>query len=99
MKRLDKLRDKMAREQGDRHATPIIRSMYPLTSRGEMASQFAQLYSLGFDAAVSELMKVIKVQREALQIIGDELAYEGDYMENIARNALAEVDKLLEGEG
>ncbi len=44
-------RDELAEEQGIRHAHPEIKSMYPQESRGVMRSQFARLYSLGFDAA------------------------------------------------
>ena len=54
---LNKIRDEEANKQGSQHAHPILRSMYPLTSRGEMASQFAQLFTLGFNYAVEVLKK------------------------------------------
>lgn len=46
----EKARDKMAIQQGDNHANPIIRSMYPSKSRGEMAREFAQLFAVGWNA-------------------------------------------------
>ena len=44
-----------AEEMGRRHANPEIRSMYPSTSRGDMAKQFAQLFALGWDARAAEV--------------------------------------------
>lgn len=47
-------RDEMAKEWGDRHAIPIIRSLYPSKSRGEMAREFSQLFTLGWDACAKD---------------------------------------------
>lgn len=55
---LNKIRDELAREQGRRHAHPEIRSMYPMESRGVMAHQFAQLFSLGWDACAAEYERI-----------------------------------------
>jgi hypothetical protein len=54
------LRDELAKEQGDNHACPVIRSMYPSKSRGEMSREFAQLYSLGFDACYEIMLKEVE---------------------------------------
>jgi hypothetical protein len=48
---LKSARDQAAKEMGNRHAMPVIRSMYPSTSRSQMSGQFAQLYTLGFNHA------------------------------------------------
>lgn len=48
-------RDQEALEQGNRHAHPEIRSMYPSKSRGEMAREFAQLFTVGWNSAIAFL--------------------------------------------
>lgn len=75
---LTRMRDELAKQQGINHANPIIRSMYPSTSRTDMATQFAQLHSLGFTAAHDLLMPVIaKLLKcnleEAEELVADEL--------------------------
>lgn len=54
------LRDEAARQQGDNHACPIVRSMYPSKSRGEMAREFAQLFSLGHDFAFDRAQVLVE---------------------------------------
>jgi hypothetical protein len=54
------IRDELAEQQGDNHANPIIRSMYPLKSRSEMSREFAQLYSIGFNACHEIMLKKVE---------------------------------------
>lgn len=55
------LKDRLAEEIGNRLANPIIRSMYPSKSRGQMAREFAQAFALGYDSRDGE----VKILREA----------------------------------
>jgi hypothetical protein len=61
---MNDVRDTLAIEMGNRHANPVIRSMYPSKPRGEMAKEFAQLFTLGWDAgyqaAIDELERKYK---------------------------------------
>lgn len=57
---LKKERNKNAEFQGNGHAIPVVRSMYPSKSRGEMAREFAQLYSLGHEAASARLLGLLE---------------------------------------
>lgn len=66
-KRLQEKRDELAKTMGNRHANPVIRSMYPSKSRGQMAGEFSQLYSLGFSEACALLIPEIEKLREALR--------------------------------
>lgn len=66
-KLLQEKRDELAKTMGNRHANPVIRSMYPSKSRGQMAGEFSQLYSLGFSDACDLLIPEIEKLREALK--------------------------------
>lgn len=66
--KLDLERDLKAEEQGNNHANPIIRSMYPSTSRSQMAAQFAQLYSLGWNQAVETVLRLLSESSEGFSL-------------------------------
>jgi hypothetical protein len=68
-----KIRDDQAKQQGRNHAVPVLRSMYPSTSRGEMAKQFEQLFSLGFDAGHATAMEENKQLEEVFRQQCEEL--------------------------
>jgi len=61
------VRTERALEMGNRHASPIIRSMYPSKSRGDMAREFAQLYSLGFQDALRHSPTVLALVEALLK--------------------------------
>lgn len=54
-------RDRLAKVMGDNHAQPIIRSMYPARSRGEMSREFQQLYSLGYDSRTADINRLCEI--------------------------------------
>lgn len=71
-----KKRDELANEQGDRHANPIIRSMYPSRSRGQMAREFGQLFSIGWDAGYAVAKEETSQQgayTQACQYLNDQI--------------------------
>ena len=89
----ESLADKMGRQ----HANPIIRSMYPETSRGDMSRQFAQLFTLGFAAGVeSESVRTAKFVNaiKSAEMFGtmapDEARPVLVYVLNLLRSALKE---------
>ncbi len=52
--------EREAKKQGNNHACPVIRSMYPLTSRGGMAKKFEHLYFLGHSSLAPLLERAMK---------------------------------------
>ena len=89
--------EKLSTEMGNRHANPVIRSLYPLTSRGEMARQFAQLFMLGFSAGVESERKRTQVLVDALRKIQSGLTTQENkvefYTKREATEALNEYQK------
>lgn len=57
------VRDEAAKSCGDGKAVPIIRSMYPSTSRGEMSKQFQQVFCEGYDYAIANDPRVKAARR------------------------------------
>lgn len=68
-KMLDEERNLKAKQQGNNHACPVIRSMYPSKSRGEMAGEFSQLYSVGYADATSRLLPLLEKAIEMADLI------------------------------
>ncbi len=81
-------RDELAKEQGRRHANPVIRSMYPSKSRGEMAREFAQLFALGFDAAIALKEKEIERLRSALEVYSNAGDDDSTFIEDCLERAM-----------
>ena len=63
--------DVLAEKHGKLKATPVIRSMYPSKSRGEMSREFSESYKAGYQAAMKENEKLndrVKFLLEALKM-------------------------------
>lgn len=67
MKSMQELRNAEAEEIANQYAIPLIRSMYPSLSRGEMARLFKEVFQAGWDARD-------KIDNEALKVAVEELS-------------------------
>ena len=73
-------RDKAAEAAGNSHANPVIRSMYPSKSRGQMAAEFATLFSLGWDACSLAMRDTQNYMIRSAQQAAVEIANERDML-------------------
>ena len=71
-KEIEKVRDAMAHDMANHLAIPVIRSMYPLRSRGEMHEEFSKLYTTAFNKGY----RLCEERYAELTTACDELFYE-----------------------
>lgn len=95
----EKLAEAGAHDIGIKEAIPVIRSMYPSRSRGEMARVFGECYKAGYTAALNDLQGKVDGLLNALQKYIDESKHwplsddkydKGERYSDIAIKALAE---------
>jgi|JI10StandDraft_1071094.scaffolds.fasta_scaffold734292_2 hypothetical protein len=65
---LTKLKEAEAHDIGNNLAIPIIRSMYPSRSRGEMKAEFVKCYNAGHEAATAFWLPLIEKAVEMAEV-------------------------------
>lgn len=69
-------RDALAREVSRNIAQPVIRSMYPSRSRGQMQKEFEQVYTLGYNARDKQVELLVALCEKSIALLKDFAEYD-----------------------